>query len=871
MRSHFIEILDIPSNFPAHLLDNGRLYLDLSPEFGFRLNKSRSELSEVDKIKDESALTIVLPRTPKNDLVFASFILPNTPTALQTFNVMCAYGGMILAQNIGIPIRLNDADQTIEFQLAKSQDFWLKAAADFNIDQIDLGRFTYTKANIKATWDKGKFTDGDQGVVLTNIDFGQPSTDEDGNPTDWRIAYFRPLVSLINLLKLGFYQIGYELQFDALETDWGRSLWCYLLKKEFWDQPGRGFLYRTRIRSNDFDGGENGTLYIVEYDNGSNFDATVNSNNGAYVNNQLHTAEISIKFIYPFFAQPYTGTSIVEETVRFYHYRNVNNPEKIDEQFIDFEVDPTDLQDIEYKSKIFTLLPGDYLYVQLDEAHEAAGYLNSFFYIPRNTKIEFVPEGKMIYEGDTVTIRQMLAPYSLLDVFKGAIGLGRFLIETDVNNRKVIVRPKLNTSIDSQAVEGFLQSDFLDLSEKIVVRSRVRQSKAQNNRYAVFAFKKSTDRFIGGLDFNEEENPIYSRSIDLGIGERQTTFIRNSFFEPTANIEYQELEIPAMYDNESGNESYNIAPRILSAVGRFKQVKSFSELVQPATWTWEQEEEDEFLIMSQLPQRQYLDANNNLVEPDQGVVYGGQVEDLFNTFIQSAANELVASSVDQYLVWLSLNDYLQINFRKPLLMYYEGQTFVAELIAVKDYDTSADLPTIIECKPQVAEDIMFNAADYYLDLTRSFYQNVYAQGGGLFMTITFNGELLANSVDMNNYDPIDIPLPLNCFQNEPTNYKNVASIINGLNLGSFYAQPSSRSLCPTPGSYNQNYKYHRLSYISTAVFEIIFQIKTSSPANTENFARWTNTLNQFWDGTAWVTYTTSNIFESGAEARIQIA
>ncbi len=871
MRTHFVQILDIPDNFPTHFLDNGRLYLDLQPKFGFRLNKSRAELSEVDKIKDESTFTIVLPRTPKNDLVFASFILPNTPTQVSTYNIAAKFGAMILAQDIGVPIKLNDSDATIDFQLAKSEDFWLKSAKNLTIDKLDFGTFTYSKANIKATWDKGQFADGDQGVVLTNVDYGVTPVNEDGTRWEWRVAYFRPLVSLLDLLQKGFCEIGWQLDFPVLKTNWGRRKWCYLLKKDYWDQPGRGLLYRARVRSNDFDGAENGNSWVTIYDEGNNFDETLNFDNGAYQNQQEHPIEISMKLIFPAASQPYTGTDTFIENLTFWHNRPGVTIEQIDKEELAFEIDPTDLQNIEYQSKVFTLQPGDFLYAQLTQAPTFSDFPQNGFYMTAGIIWEFNVEGRRVYEGDTVQISNMLKPYPLLDVFKGAVGLGRFVIETDYNNRKVIVRPKLDATIGSQDVDGFLQDEYLDLTEKIVVKSRLRQSQAQLPRYAVFAFKKTSDRYIDTLGFDEESNPIFSREIDLGIGEVETTFIRNSFFEPTANVDHQELELPAMYDNDSGNESYNIGPRILHAVGRYKQVKGFSELSEPAQWIWEGEDEDEFLILSQDPKRQYFDGTT-LTEPSGSVVYGNKPDDLFNTFIQSTISELVATPKDQYLAWLDINDFIKIDFRKRLLMYYEGQTFIAELLSVKDFDTSQDLPTIIECIPDRLDGVSFCVADYYLDLTRTFYQTVYSNGGILSIdSITLNGEVVGSNIELGNYDPVDIPLPSGCSSSESTHFRNLVNRINDLTLGDLYAGVSKRSLCPTPGAYYQTFKYHRLTYRSGATFEIVIKIKTSSAGSLQNFARLTESKNEFWNGSQWVEYTTSNIFEVGAQARIQIA
>ena len=494
MRPHLIQILNIPSGIPSRFLDGGKLYLDLPSPFSFRLNKSRSELSDVNEIKDESAFTVALPRTPKNDFIFSSFILPNTEgEKVKRYSVLAIFGAMPLKQNIGIPIKLNDSDNppTLDFQLIKDDDFWLKGAKDFNIDELDFGSFTYTKANIKSTWDNGAYTSGDQGVVYSNIDFGWNPVDEDDEKKvwEWQVSHFRPLISIPALLQKGFCAIGWRLDFPLLQTDWGSRLWAYLLKKDFWDQPNRGIRYFVRARANNGPNNSTNNWTIVQ-DVGGNFDTALNFNNGAYQNKQDHEVELSLTIIFPASIQPYTSSVI--ETLSVKHFRPDTIPQLIDEENIDYDIDHTNLTDIEFKSKTFVLKPNDYLYATIDQARLAGPYPENGFYIIDDVVWLFEVQGKKIYRDDTVTISNLLEPYKLLDVFKGVIGLGQFKIDTDYNNQTVVVRPKKGTTVHGTSVDGFLLDNTLDYTNKIVKRSRVRSSNADKARFVSFAFAKSS-------------------------------------------------------------------------------------------------------------------------------------------------------------------------------------------------------------------------------------------------------------------------------------------------------------------------------------------------------------------------------------------
>ena len=871
MRRHFIQILDTIVGLPSRFLDNAKVYLDLSRGFGFRLSKERSELSEVDKIKDESTFTISVPQTPKNKIIFREFIFPNSVNGFKReYSIAARFGAMFLNQNKAMPVRLNDSDRTIDIQLIKDNDFWLQAASSLTINQLDFGSFTYLLGNIEDTWDNASFEEGDQGILFPLVSFNSEWT------SSFHTNYYRVFLSVRDTLKKGFCKLGWELDFPLMETDEFSRYWWYALKEDFYDIANRGRQCNVRVRSTGNDG--TGTTWQtfaatgLFYDNGSNWD-TVGSigPHGGYENNQNSLVDICWKIISP--------APDFDQTVGFRIELYNQDDEKIDEETIQQEyslLDDGD-NDIVLKSKEFNLKPFEYcrffsFTIQPDDDQDPSdpndGY-NEFEGARFDTIIQGDVCGKRLYVGDTFTVSDLIKDYSFLDFFKGVLALGQFKIQTSNSSRKVIVRPLNSVTIDGVNAEGFLSNEIIDLSGKVVKRSRVRNTQSERPRFLTYSFKSTNDARVKQLGFNNTEEPIYSRKVDLETGQNETRQIRNPFFEPTADTDLTNLRIPAMWDNDTGEESYEISPRIVYAIGAVKQTIEGDQNII-AKYTVDFAERSTMLYASQCPDRAYLDSSDNIVIPNQNIVYGYKPNDLYNKYLKN--DTYTAPIIDEYLVKLSLNEFIELDFRKNIKLYYEGITFLAQLLSVKDFNTGNSSPTLIKCTPITETTIKLCSADYYFDIGLFFYNNIYNQLGSFTIdSLVIDGEqYISSPIDLGEYDRIDLKPPSGCGSGvAPNQMRNIVDKINSLKLDDFYAEISDRALCPTYSAYSDNFKYHTIHYSSKATFEVIFKIKTSSTASAENFARWTESANYFWNGSTWVQFTQANVFE-GAPPRVQI-
>lgn len=115
------------SKIPGDLIVNGQVSLDFSSrEEGLRITRKLGELTDLGRIKIDGVLEFTVPRSDKNDIIFAKQL---------NFNNMCfGYTGIFVDVFDG-PLHYNEDfitvlsfdDKNITCELGSSQEHWINA------------------------------------------------------------------------------------------------------------------------------------------------------------------------------------------------------------------------------------------------------------------------------------------------------------------------------------------------------------------------------------------------------------------------------------------------------------------------------------------------------------------------------------------------------------------------------------------------------------------------------------------------------------------------------------------------------------------------------------------------------------------------
>ena len=701
-----IQLRNIPPGIPPEWLFDGMLFVDVDDrKTATRLSKGRAQQSETGKIKGEASFPITLTKTEKNKFILQQYI--RISVLDQTFDlipVLAVDGFQALPFDVLAIQGIDDTQNAVVGQLIKSEEFWLKKARKLFLKDIPGNSFTFTPANIEGQWGQVRYNDpADPEFNFAPIHWGRPPDKTDNFL--YQPEFLRPLFNVRAVLDKGFCSLGYSFRSPIMETNYASQWWTYILAKDFYDYEGKGvgtFDFQAELTGGGWDDSTP-----------PNFDSAGNFATGRYDNLTGGEIEMGFEININQWENPF-GNGLTFEIRLGVVDTNPSPVEGVGEdQVFQFFVLPGDTFDGAHRFDIVNLKPNwgaGPTFWAVDYTVEPATEVQIFTILGTTFKSYFI-ESKHIFQGDTIQPWTMISPDYTFDKFaKGVSELFGGMWWEDPARREVWLFQKLEADVyDQEGIEGFITGDKLDWRDnKIIHKSRkAKFPTAQKKRFVRFQFKNHTDGFINTLDY-ADDFPIYSRTVDFQVGTNQTEVRKNSFFEPTADINWNAITIPAMWDGEGsktvgeGKEGYNIKPRILYAVGLRKQVVPESENLDDSTlaqWNWNGDPEQKDLpYYSQDPFRP-TSGDGLTLYPRESIVYGFKANDLYTMFLKVRTIQERRMAEEDFLVLMNPSDYGFLTFRDYLLIHYEGSDFISEPIAVKDFQPGSRTPTPITIQP----------------------------------------------------------------------------------------------------------------------------------------------------------------------------
>lgn len=686
-----IEIREFPANTPDLFLESdGRLLLDLGPEFGFSLSKAPAEGNDLNEIKREGTESFQVPLTPKNRWIFRRWLYPNAAERDFTRLLVYAYDGAHqLPEDRLDVLRINLPDNAVEVGLFESPELGVvDGAKNLYLNTLDFGTFTLNETNLENNWAVPAW-DGED-FYFGLVHYGNFVIDlSEVSPED-----FRPLLSVLATLERGFCSLGWVFESPLKNCDWFRRLWWYGLGKEYYKHSNWGMLSRVEVETDaDINLASNpNTLYF-------NTETNDPGNN--------HAVGPGIPFQSVFTqTQPNPG---------FLNYRLTGqiecNPLSAAQSF--FIVFSTSWDPL-WKEYPQTVNPGETLDIDIEFIEQfpegetlnifISGYEAFALTIKQGMKFTISPTEKYYHRGDVIDIRESIDPnYTFLQFLQGLAHFG-IRYDIDQGTRTVTALPPEDVDIFGEGVfEGYFRpaDQATDLSEIVLDNSAVYDFPREDiPETLIIGFAKSKDKYIESLEIPEDA-PLYSKRLTFATGVRgQVEFSENPFFEPTANFLWfgdaePQISSPAMWDNDERERSFEIGPRLLYAAGLVEQTEQTTDGVKVKQWSFLGALRSSLPYVFQVPG---ATIGTPPALPDGYLVYDDATFSVFSIwkmFLQLDNRFYKDLPKIDVLALLANVDYHKFSFRDRVLIPLLGRPTIFKVLAIRDFQTADKIPTPI--------------------------------------------------------------------------------------------------------------------------------------------------------------------------------
>lgn len=664
---------------------------DLQEGFEFTFKEALEQLTDTNDLKKAGVLPFLLPDTDHNRILIEYFWPHNQfdpDLAATGIEIGAFVWGVKLIQDRMFLISRDPKGWKVE--IAEAGQHWSERAKAKYLNTIDLGTFTFTKVNIENN-QSGNVEyneDGDLPVHFPFVDHGRFDYEEGLGVTP---EYFRPLHSPLGLLRQGFCEIGVAFECPFLETVVGRRYWAYLLAADFYDRiPDNGKTYYGLKVEFDPVSSDWSTLVF-----GSELSVFTNTITPTWSFHTPIDRDLTVRFHFQGAVQnvsaPGGGTyqwiiHYVEggsSFVEFWRSPEVTltgtTPNSEDFFTTSFEI-PAD------KQILITFVRSDTTIIPTfsSAGPPPVGYL-----------IEIDFEDRLIYLGTTFEITAPIHPdYTLWDLFSGIAHAIRGKVKPPGIDGKVVLYTPETAVVDGETIPGFLRRTKgpRDISMNVEPDSvRVSYPQLRANRFLYLKWKDSSDNYIGLQGLPDLEAP-HSQVIDLGeaVNPNGIESNENPFFEPTIDREVYEFNsitegplLPIMWDNDEGQDSFKIGPRLLFAMGYHKQWNPLGETY--ATWNYLGADEQEFAIVSQAPTRQYDDP---LISSPHLITFANDPIGLFTFGWKQGIDELKIAFIVRLQMWANLDFFTdEDRYRQVYVFKVYGEPFVARLSQIDEFKT----------------------------------------------------------------------------------------------------------------------------------------------------------------------------------------
>jgi hypothetical protein len=689
---------------PDRFLQSGRLHLDLTAENVLELTRSLQELSDLDTINVEGAIEFDVPYTTKNDII-ARFVRRETliGNTYDPLRIIVSEGSVQYLFFTEIQFTgANDAGASYTAKIQGGDAHWLTYAAKKLLNTVELGTFEFTAANLLTNWtNDNSYQDGDQGVWFPLVHYG--GWFEANNIV---VEDFRPWFHALSILQKGFCEGGWSFRCPFLETEAGRKAIVYILSKSLGTNPDDLEYRRFSANTTTADSSPIVVFENEEFDNSNSYNPATGIYSGAMEG--TFTAVVSVRMN---FAD--TGNELV--TIELIREDADGSITVLGGQ--DLFLATGDTATFSITSISTALIPGSSVYVLKTTVadSDAEVYAGQFY----NT-----PTRAIFQDGDILDLKDQIdSDYLLLDFLKGIAHLCNGRFKTDFVQKTLYLYCPYDVQWYGEGVDGFFQNTIEDITDLIVPDSKQTQiDRNSYSRYVRLRFKAAGDAYIKNLKAEDRE-PLFSKYLDLGDGvDDKIQDLPNPFFEPTLNgiitkfsaippeLVTRNVDIPHLWDNENGEKSFDIAPRIALAFGYVTQVWNDGTPETSRKWKFEGGIADDLPYAFQFPNVPYDDGGTTTDITDRWV-YGEDSERDFYTLAYSRTLQRVQSSARvSFTMRTTARRYSREAFQKRYLIYYAGRTSLYRLIEMAGYRTcdSGLIQAVFQPVPYVGDECADN-------------------------------------------------------------------------------------------------------------------------------------------------------------------
>lgn len=689
-------------NPPIHTISffgvDQAVYLDVDSDFNLRLSKAIEEITEVGEISQSASISNSIPVTHRNNACLEQFEANVFIRSVDYLEVEVRFDGDILPLHKLTVVNWRDREGRIEIELFGTG--WVTDLENILLRSLDLGTFEYTLENVNETWSN---TTAFACPALAH--YGGWNDEGKSGRKDLRFWF-----NLTQLMNKAFCKIGWSFRSPFFQNSIGAQFYGYLSDKRWFSYRDKDDQFRVIV-------GE--TVARTITGNPQNLLLDKISDPFNLYNNLLRPLE----YIYPPTAPPgdlkilvndftvelqAANSFDVQPTFVFSVYRNRGGDFEF--MFVDTykgDVFNPFVKKFNWEITIEAVEPGDSFGVVItygDIYLEGAGDYTNWKLITAN--LVFAPDRYYYTPDDTIYLADLIDPnVNGLQLFKSLTHLINGKIDTRYDTREVWLHIPYVTTIQGNVVQGFFQrgNEILDLSDKVVPQSRVVETVDQRrNRYVELKFKNTTDEYIK----SKTEREPFSRIVDLGSGKGETTTIENELFEPTMEVKTTITEIgsgidsgkqtpylPALWDNTEGRISSEIGFRIGYNYGLINQLNTDGLNYQI---NFEGNIRNTFGYISQIPLRPRRDGSSN--PPTIHIAFAEYADDFYRLFYKQWINEKSKPLNFNFLLYLTYQDYLNLDFRKPVGWFYNDTFLIYQLLSVKDFNLEVRTATPVDVK-----------------------------------------------------------------------------------------------------------------------------------------------------------------------------
>lgn len=663
------------SGIPQHLLSDGEFFFDLPEDYAIRKSKSRSELDTENKVSQEVALSFTLPRSPGNDYFFADYTTP--------IDVWVWDNGEILEFD---EIRLTETkEEGYEVEIYGSN--WAEKLLRLRVRDVDLGEFEYSDAEIAAAW-------SDETIMATPTLASYGGWNQEGSAT---LKDLRMWFNLTKVMRACFCEIGWQFESTVWDVAPFNRLYGYISGEHWYSYDNKQDPLRVAVGNNsdlNFTGLVDNLIFPnTIYDPFDLYNSI--SNPGEYFYPSGGQSEIDLHFRLTCTIElPATPAADPSPTWSLLLYQFEAPTDTLFFPFVEqFQGVPGEAQtiNIDIDFRLEKVLAGTTFGIFVEYADKITPGGDDYPWVLKaGGELRFEPDPPRYIENDTINLGDLVDPnLNALDLFKAMQHMMAGIIKPDFATKTISLFPPYQTNIDAVVMEGFFLNSALDFTAKTQGGSLIKREISEaHERYLRLQFKESSDEYISKQNYPVQ---IWSKLVDTGGQKEEIKVLENPIFEPTIERDTTIEEIGflpngssvnatpalmALWDNEDGKLSKKLGYRVAYNHGLVEQLNGSGN---PFQLVYEGAAISEFGYLSQWPTRRV--SVDGFYRP----IYGASNGDFYTAFWRLKIIKDFYKNADfEMLLWLTEQDYKDLDFRKPILVDYYGYRLFKAL-AVKDH------------------------------------------------------------------------------------------------------------------------------------------------------------------------------------------